>query len=174
MQIKSQRLNFRKYNDADFDYLFSLLSDPEMVRYIGEGQSRDREETKAFLEWIYDTYNTGADMGLMVLEDKENNQTVGHAGLVPQTINGVDELEIGYWISREHWGKGYATEAAKAIREYGRENLGNGRFISLIQPENMASRKVAVKLGMSLEKKIELRGQNVHIYSVIGVRPSIR
>ncbi|MGM0829084.1 MAG: GNAT family N-acetyltransferase [Bacillota bacterium] len=47
-EIKSQRLNFRKYNDGDFDYLFSLLSDPEMVRYIGEGQTRDREETKAF------------------------------------------------------------------------------------------------------------------------------
>ncbi|MGM0866727.1 MAG: GNAT family N-acetyltransferase [Bacillota bacterium] len=102
----------------------------------------------------------------MVLEDKENNQTIGHAGLVPQTINGVDELEIGYWISREHWGKGYATEAAKALREYGRKNLGKRRFISLIQPENMATRKVAVKLGMSLEKKIELRGQNVHIYSI--------
>ncbi|MGM0830233.1 MAG: hypothetical protein ACQEU4_18580 [Bacillota bacterium] len=63
MQIKSQRLNFCKYNDADFDYIFSLLSDPEMVRYIGECQSRDREETKAFLEWIYDTYNTGATWG---------------------------------------------------------------------------------------------------------------
>ncbi|CAG9622694.1 GNAT family N-acetyltransferase [Sutcliffiella rhizosphaerae] len=165
MQIKSQRLNFRKYNDGDFDYLFSLLSDPETVRYIGEGQTRDRVGTQQFLERIYHTYNVGKDMGLMVLQDKDNNQPIGHAGLVPQTINGVDEIEIGYWISREHWGKGYATEAATALRDYGCKNLGKERYISLIQPENMASIKVAGKLGMSLEKEIELRGQKVQIYS---------
>lgn len=166
MKIKSERLNFRKYNDDDFDYLFSLLSDPEMVRYIGEGKTRDREGTKDFLEWIYDTYNAGTDIGLMVLEDKESNQPIGHAGIVPQKISGVDELEIGYWISREHWGKGYATEAAKALRDYGRDHLGKERFIALIQPGNVVSIKVASKLGMNLENKVVLRGQNVHIYSI--------
>jgi RimJ/RimL family protein N-acetyltransferase len=164
--IQAQRLKFRKYKDDDFDYLYSLFSDPEMVRYIGEGKTRDREGTRNFLEWIYSTYKVGPDMGLMVLVDKDDNNPIGHAGLVPQTIDGAEELEIGYWISRKHWGKGYATEAAKALRDYGRKNLGKERFIALIQPENVASKRVANKLGMNLEKEIILGGQNVHIYSI--------
>ncbi|RPF52055.1 ribosomal-protein-alanine N-acetyltransferase [Aquisalibacillus elongatus] len=165
MHIKSERLNFRKYNEDDLDFLYLLLSDPDMVKHIGEGKTRDIEGTRQFLEWIYHTYRLSADLGLMVLQHKENNQPIGHAGLVPQTINGVAEIEIGYWIARKHWGKGYATEAAEALKDFGQNNLGKERFISLIQPENIASRKVASKIGMSLEKEIQLKGQDVQIYS---------
>ncbi|MEI5908066.1 GNAT family N-acetyltransferase [Bacillus spongiae] len=166
MRIISQRLQFRKYNEEDINFLFSLLSDPEMVRYIGEGKTRDKEGTKKFLDWIYSTYKVGTGLGLMVLEEKENNNPIGHAGLVPQTVDGAEELEIGYWISRKYWGKGYATEAAKSLMDYGYSNLGKRKFIALIQPDNEASKKVANKLEMKLEKKVILGGQSVHVHSI--------
>ncbi|SFG31818.1 Protein N-acetyltransferase, RimJ/RimL family [Halobacillus alkaliphilus] len=165
MNFETQRLKFRKYNDDDFDYLFSLLSDPEMVRYIGDGNTKDAKSTTDFLKWIYSTYDDGPDRGLMVLENKEDNTRIGHAGLVPQTVNGVDVLEIGYWISRKHWGKGYATEAAKALKNYGLIDLGEDRLVSLIQPNNMASKMVAIKIGMGFDKEIVLGNQKVHIHS---------
>ncbi|MFC7393358.1 GNAT family N-acetyltransferase [Scopulibacillus cellulosilyticus] len=166
MLIASERLLFRSYNDDDFDFLMSLLSDPEMVRFIGNGKTRDKNGGEKFLDWIYSTYKFGKDMGLMVLTRIEDDTPIGHAGLVPQTINDKEEIEIGYWISRKYWGKGYATEAARSLKDYGTKSLDIKRFIALIQPENLASRKVANKIGMHLEKKIVLDSQDVNVYSV--------
>ena len=166
MAIQSETLLFRPYHDEDFDFLASLLSDPEMVRFIGNGQTRDRNGAKKFLDWIYSTYEFGSDLGLMVLVKKDDNVPIGHAGLVPQTIDGIEEIEIGYWIARDFWGQGYATEAALALRDHGIHQLGKRRFIALIQPGNAASRRVAKKIGMHLEKEIKLSGQDVCVYSI--------
>ncbi len=166
MPIESKRLKFRLYRDEDFDFLVSMLSDPEMVRFIGNGQVRDREGAKRFLDWIYSTYENGSDMGLMILMNKNENVPIGHAGLVPQKIEGRKEIEIGYWISHRYWRQGYATESALALRNYGSHQLGIQRFISLIQPGNIASRRVAEIIGMSVEKEIILAGQDVCLYSI--------
>ncbi|MEW9502794.1 GNAT family N-acetyltransferase [Jeotgalibacillus marinus] len=166
MKLHSERLLFRPYNDKDFEFIVSLLSDPEMVRFIGNGQIRDRNGAKIFLDRIYTTYESGSDRGLMVLVRKYDNIPIGHAGLVPQTIDGVEEMEIGYWIARKHWGQGYATEAAKALLDHGIRRFGKQRFISLIQPRNLASRQVANNIGMKIEKEIVCLGQDVYVYSI--------
>ncbi|TWT13220.1 GNAT family N-acetyltransferase [Planomicrobium sp. CPCC 101079] len=165
MTIQTARLLMRPYQDEDFDFLCSLFSDPEVVRFIGNGQTRNRDGAMEFLYWIYRSYKTNPKLGLRVLVRKEDGKLVGHAGLVPQTINGSEELEIGYWVAREYWGQGYATEAAAALKEYGSRQLGKKRFVSLIQPENAASRKVAERIGMELEKEITLAGRKVCVYS---------
>ncbi|ASK64461.1 GNAT family N-acetyltransferase [Virgibacillus phasianinus] len=167
LPIVSERLLFRPYNDNDFDFIMSLLSDPEVVRFIGNGKTRDKAEGIDFLNWIYRTYELGEDLGLLALVNKENDTLIGHAGLVPQTIEGNQEIEIGYWISHKHWGKGYATESAKALLEYGNKYLDKQRFISLIQPDNLASQKVAKKIGMGLDREIVLGGKDVHVYSTV-------
>ncbi|RFU67036.1 GNAT family N-acetyltransferase [Bacillus sp. V59.32b] len=163
MTILSERLYFQPYEEKDFEFLFSLLSDPKMVQYIGNGQTRNG--AKKFLDWIYCTYEAGPDLGLMVLVRKEDNTPIGHAGLVPQVIDREEEIEIGYWIAQDYWGKGYATEAAKALRDHGINQLGKKRLIALIQPGNLASREVAKKIGMNCEKEIVLSGQHVCVYS---------
>ncbi|GAA0418094.1 GNAT family N-acetyltransferase [Virgibacillus salarius] len=163
--LSSQRLLFRRYDNNDFPFLMSLLSDPAVIQFIGNGKPRDENEGKKFLSWIYRTYESNKNMGLMVLVNKADNTLIGHAGLVPQTIDSKEEIEIGYWISREHWGKGYATEAAHTLLEHGTKHLQHERFIALIQPDNFASQHVAQKIGMSLDKKLVLNGQDVHVYS---------
>jgi RimJ/RimL family protein N-acetyltransferase len=168
MTIQTDRLELRPYHDGDFEFLCSLFSDPEVVRFIGNGQTRDRDGAMQFLYWVYQSYKSDPKLGLRVLVRKKDQQLVGHAGLVPQTVDGSEELEIGYWIAREHWGQGYATEAAKALKDYGRKKLGMERFVSLIQPENVASRKVAERIGMELEKEIMMAGREVCIYASDG------
>ncbi|MGP4108928.1 GNAT family N-acetyltransferase [Virgibacillus sp. L01] len=167
MPIASERLLFRPYNDNDFKFLMSLLSDPEVMRFIGDGETKDTDSGKDFLDWIYSTYEFGENMGLLVLVDKEDRSLVGHAGLVPQTIEGNKEIEIGYWISRKHWGKGYATESAKTLLEYGIKLLDRQRYIALIQPDNVVSIKIAKKIGMELDKNIVLGEQDVQVYSTV-------
>lgn len=165
LAITSERMLFRQYNDDDFDFLMSLLSDPEVVKFIGNGETRDENSGKEFLNWIYSTYEFDENIGLMLLLHKEDNTLIGYAGLVPQIIDGNQEMEVGYWISRKYWGKGYATEAAKALLHYGDKQLDNQRFISLIQPNHISSQNVARKIGMALDKEIVLGGRIVNLYS---------
>ncbi|EIT87110.1 acetyltransferase [Fictibacillus macauensis ZFHKF-1] len=165
MNIQSDALLFRHYQDEDFDFLYSLVGNPEMVTYIGDGHPRDRIGAKKFLDWIYQTYNRSTHLGLMVLVRKEDGVSVGHAGIVPQIIHGVEEFEIGYWIAKEYWGKGYATEAALALRNYGEMHVQKQRFISLIQPANIASQKVAKKIGMILEKELTIGNRPVYLFA---------
>lgn len=165
-KLETARLEFRKYRDEDFNFLYSLLADPEVVRFIGNGQVRSRNGALEFMYWIYRSYRENPELGLRLLIRKEDGAPVGHAGLVKQTIEGIDELEIGYWIAKEYWGQGYAAEAAAALRDYGLEQLGQKRLISLIQPGNTASRKVAERTGMALEKEIQLSGKDVCVYAL--------
>lgn len=166
MYIQSERLKFRPYRDEDFHFLWSLLSDPEMIRYIGKGQTRDRSEALEFLYWIYRSYQENSQSGLLLLVRKADGRRIGHAGLVAQTIEEVDELEIGYWVAREFWGQGYAKEAAEALRDYGLNQLGRNRLISLIQRDNRASQKVAQHIGMAVEKEIDLSGKKVCVFAI--------
>ncbi|MGE6256950.1 GNAT family N-acetyltransferase [Heyndrickxia sporothermodurans] len=164
MEILSERLLLRPYNDNDLDFLESLLANPNIVRYIGNGQTRDEEGVKKFLDWIYYTYSLNANYGLKLILEKGSNKRIGHAGLVPQIINGKEEIEIGYWISQEYWGRGFATEAARGLKNYGKNKLQIGKMIALIQKDNSASQKVAKKIGMRLEKEIILDGKDVFVY----------
>ncbi|MDI2586252.1 GNAT family N-acetyltransferase [Psychrobacillus sp. NEAU-3TGS] len=165
MEFTSERLLFRSYTQDDFDFLYGMLSDPDMVCYIGNGETRDLKGAEVFLEWIYSQYEMNSEYGLKVVVRKEDNVPVGHAGIVPQKVKGKDELEVGYWIAKKYWGNGYASEAAKAFLHRGEKQLGVDRFISLIQQGNKASRKVAAKNGMSVEAEIIFKGHNVYVYS---------
>lgn len=123
MTLESARLTLRQYTEKDLPFLASMLSDPDMVRYIGNGQTRDQEGARRFFNRILESYTSGQDLGLRVIIRKEDNMTIGHAGLVPQRIDHQKEIEIGYWIARDYWGHGFATEIASALKKHALEDL---------------------------------------------------
>lgn len=162
--FSSDRLTFRSYTEADLKFLYSMLSDETIMKFIGNGMTRNQEEAVNFLQWIFQHYEQNDEYGLKLLVHKKDGVPIGHAGIVPQVIEGREELEIGYWIAREHWGNGYASEAAETLLERGLNQLGERRFIAIVQKANIASRKVAVKTGMKLEKEILLGNKQVCLY----------
>lgn len=166
MDIQTERLSFRKYRDDDFEFLRSLLANPEVVRFIGNGNTRNRDGALEFLYWIYRSYRETPEIGLRIMIAADSGQRIGHAGLVNQQVEGKEEVEIGYWIAPEYWGQGYAKEAASAIRDHAIHELGKKRLISLIQPGNAASKKVAQYVGMSLDKEIVMGGKDVCVYAL--------
>ncbi len=104
-------------------------------------------------------------MGFFACELKETGEFVGICGLLEQkNVEGKDEIEVGYLFVRDHWGKGYATEAARACMEYGFHKMGCNRIISLIDPENSASIRVAEKNGLVKEKVTIFKGRTACIY----------
>lgn len=113
-------------------------------------------QCKSLEEWVIPSYKNG--LGLFVLIEKETGTRIGHAGLVKQKIDGKEEIEIGYWLLPQYWGKGYAKEAAAAFRDYGFQALRMNKLISLINPNHPASIFVARKTGLSYEKTTSFHG----------------
>jgi [ribosomal protein S5]-alanine N-acetyltransferase len=104
-------------------------------------------------------------IGFFVCELKETGEFVGICGLLEQKdVDGKNEIEVGYLFVRDHWGKGYATEAALACMEYGFHKLGYDRIISLIDPKNTASIRVAEKNELVKEKVTIFKGHTACIY----------
>jgi ribosomal-protein-alanine N-acetyltransferase len=136
----------------DLDSLFALYRDPEIRRYFPEG-TLNYEETKEELVWFLNGHPQHPELGLWATILKENNRFIGRCGLLPWTIDGRPEVEVAYLIAKEYWGQGLGTEAAQGILDYGFEKLGLSRLICLIDAENLASIKVAKKIGMAFEKE---------------------
>lgn len=91
---------------------------------------------------------------------------IGDCGPVWQEVEGMRELEIGYHIRRDHWGRGYATEAARAAMAYAFEKFPVERLISLIRPENLPSRRVAEKNGLVIDREIDWKGIRHFVYAI--------
>lgn len=164
--LETQRLGFRPYTKQDLDFLTSMTSDPSTMQYIGDGAILDKAKTIEKLEKFMSRYGEGEGIGLMLAVRKEDGVPVGHAGLIPQIIEGTPETEVGYWISSDFRGQGYASEAAMGWRDYGFDVLGKQRLVSIIKFENLASIGVARKNGMSYEKAITFSGQHAALYAI--------
>ena len=150
--LETQRLILRHQVLEDLDDLWTLYCDPEIIKYIPD-VPRTREEAKEELEWHMHGHPKNPQLGLWATIHKETGKFIGRCGLLPWTIDGQNEVEVAYTIAREYWGQGLATEAAQAILNYGFEKLNLSRLICLIDPENIASQKVAEKIGMTFEKE---------------------
>jgi RimJ/RimL family protein N-acetyltransferase len=150
--LETKRLILRRQVIEDLDDLWALYCNPEITRYIPDAP-RSREEAKEELEWHMNGHPRNRELGLWATIRKKTGKFIGRCGLLPWTINGQNEVEVAYTIAQEYWGQGLATEAAQAILNYGFEKLHLSRLISLIDSENVASQKVAEKIGMSFEKE---------------------
>lgn len=98
---------------------------------------------------------------------KSSGELVGDCGLTVQDVDGQSEIEIGYHVRRDLWGQGLATETARACRDYGFERLPIEQLISLIRPENLPSRRVPEKNGMTVSKEV-MRQSLLHLVYAIG------
>ena len=96
--------------------------------------------------------------GLWLVAERESQTPVGQIGLVMQEVEGATEPEIGYLVHRPFWRRGYASEAARAVREYAFGALGRSKVISLIRPENLPSQGVARSLGMAAQREVDFKG----------------
>jgi len=164
--LQTKRLRFRNYTNADFYFLKGLLQSKDMMRYIGDGQTRNDAEVEQFLTWIYTHYRENEETGLKIIENRKTGEPIGHAGIVPQVINGESHYEIGYWIAKAYWGQGFATEAAEAIKQYAQEEMHLTELIAIIQPGNAPSKRIAETIGMHLAQEDVLNGQEVCIYKL--------
>jgi [ribosomal protein S5]-alanine N-acetyltransferase len=161
--LHTPRLSLREFEFEDVDALASILSDAETMRYYPMPFDR-----AAVADWIQRNRTRYANdgFGLWAMILKASFELIGDCGLVRQTVDGLDEIEIGYHVRRDLWGQGYASEAARACRDFGFANLKVDRLISLIRPENMQSRRVAEKNGMTIWKEVTRANLLHYVYAI--------
>jgi ribosomal-protein-alanine N-acetyltransferase len=161
--LQTQRLSLREFELEDVDALAAILSDPETMRYYPMPFDR-----AAVVDWILRNRTRYANdgFGLWAMILKATGDLIGDCGLVRQSVDGLDEIEIGYHVRRDLWGQGYASEAARACRDYGFSSLKVDRLISLIRPENLQSRRVAEKNGMTIWKETTRANLLHYVYAI--------
>ncbi|MDL4841815.1 GNAT family N-acetyltransferase [Aquibacillus rhizosphaerae] len=159
--LETPRLLFREMHMGDVENLMMIFSDPIAMKFYPE--VKNEEETIRWIVWTLNNYRRFG-VGMWVVENKITGDFLGQCGLVPQKVDERVEMEIGYLFVKKEWGKGYATEAAKACRDYGLYTLRVEKMVSLIDPQNNSSLKVATRIGMSREKIIKKRGRDLFLY----------
>jgi RimJ/RimL family protein N-acetyltransferase len=170
VELETARLVLRRPTEEDADAFAEAATDPEVMRYIGDGGVGTREGSLHAIR-RYRRFWEEDGFGMFVLVRNEDRVVVGRAGL--QAWNPVDwrtgarteigptaEIEIGWILARRHWGQGYATEAALALRDLAFQELGISRLISLIHPLNRASVRVAEKIGERYEQQVTTAAGN--------------
>ncbi|AEM69551.1 GCN5-related N-acetyltransferase [Allomuricauda ruestringensis DSM 13258] len=164
----SERLIFRKLTASDFDDWLPFYHNPKSTQFW-EGLPTD--PVKACREQfnrVFERYENdlGGMNALISKESGESGELVGICGLLVQTVDNVQELEIGYSILPKHWLQGYAIEAAQKCKKHAFDNSFSDSLISIIHVDNVLSQKVAKKNGMCLDKTTTYKDNPVHIFRV--------
>jgi len=161
--LQTERMVLSRMERADVDDLMGIFSDPVAMRYYPN--TKGRQEAEEWVRWTLESYRDHG-FGLWMAMLKSTGEFAGQCGLTVQDVEGKNEVEIAYLFLRKYWGRGLATEEASAARDHGFNTLGYERLISLIDPGNLASRRVAAKVGLTLENKVEKWGKRICVYAI--------
>ena len=160
--METERLILRHFLPDDADALALVLCDPETMKHYPAPIDRD-----GIQQWIERNLRRYAvdGVGLWAMLLKATGEVISDCGIVRQQVDGECVYEIGYHLRRDFWGQGLATESAIACREWGFANLKADRLVSLIRPDNVPSRRVAERNGMTLWKEVNWRGVRHYVYA---------
>jgi RimJ/RimL family protein N-acetyltransferase len=170
---ETRRLLLREFTMDDLETLVAMHSDPEVCRFIGG--VRSPEQSRHNLEqWIAAYQRDGVSKWAVVVRD--TGELIGRCGFTPENFEGTTDWELGWTFARAFWGKGYATEAAAAAMDYWFRVLQKPHVISLIRPGNVASVRVAERLGMKYDRRVLWNGAEADLFmlnypSTAGNRP---
>ncbi|MEU7165298.1 GNAT family N-acetyltransferase [Streptomyces morookaense] len=160
------RLTLRRWREDDLDAMAEINSDPEVMRWIGDGSVQDREQTAARIA-VWERAWEELGVGLFAVECRDTGRLAGFTGLsVPLFLPEVlPAVEIGWRLGRPFWGRGLATEAARAALDFALRERGLARIVSIHTVGNEASERVMRKLGMRMERETvhPLSGRRVRV-----------
>ncbi|MGO2358276.1 MAG: GNAT family N-acetyltransferase [Mesonia sp.] len=165
-QQESERLIFRKLTEQDIPSWAEFFVNNDRLQFFNFDLSKSKEALAE--EWIQiqlKRYQNN-QFGHLAAELKTDGTFIGIAGLLPKQLKGKPEYEVAYSLKPAYWGKGYGTEMATCIKDFGFKNMDVKRLISMISFGNEASIKVAKKNGMQLLFDTEFEGELLHIFGI--------
>jgi RimJ/RimL family protein N-acetyltransferase len=167
-ELRTERLILRHFTPKDDSALHQAVFSDAEAMHFGDGP-QSLEWTRAWIQHCQQDYYEARGYGPLAVIERSTRRLIGYCGLFYfSDVNGQPEVELGYRLARGVWGQGYATEAAIAVRDYATTTLGMNRLIAIIDPSNIASIRVAEKLGMRFESEVMLEGYTYpdHVYAL--------
>lgn len=161
-ELVTDRLLLRGFEPRDADAYAAMMADPEVTRFLGNGQPLDYVAAWRQLALVIGHW-TLRGFGLWAVEERTTGALLGRVGCLEPP--GWPGFEIGWVLARPYWRNGYATEAARVALRYARDVLARDRIISIIRPDNAASIRVAERLGAASEGFITLHGAPTLVYA---------
>lgn len=161
--LETERLCFRPFTMEDLPMLIEQRADPDMNKYLGGPDLQNPEFLSKRIKFYISSWETHG-FGSCVMVWKESGAMIGSAGIQP--LDGTDDIEVGYNMIKEFWGRGIGTEAARAWMDFGFRKKGLERIVAVAQLENEASIHIMKKLGMSYEKTEEHWGLECAFYGI--------
>lgn len=166
----SARLTFRELSSCDVEALQVIFSDPVAMQFYPD--TKNREETRGWIDRCIVNYERFGHCFWAVL--LKTGEFIGQCGILYQNLRDRPENEIGYMLQPQFWGRGYATEAACACRDWAFTHFGYSEVISYIDPRNARSIAVAKRMGMTLQQSLAAhennQGKALDVYSVAMVQ----
>jgi RimJ/RimL family protein N-acetyltransferase len=161
-QLETERLILRGFADKDLDAYAEMCADPEVMRFLG-GQTLSRSEAWRNMATIIGHWHLRG-YGFWAVTVRSTGEAIGRIGCWQP--EGWPGFEVGWTLRRAYWGCGYATEAAKASMNYGFTELKQSQIISLIDPQNHPSQRVAERLGATVRGNTQIFDHEVLIYAI--------
>ena len=167
MMLETPRLILRPFTTEDLDRMAELMVNKDFMRFSMGPLTR--EQTQAFLDKVIGWDRDGLPSQFAMIF-RSSGALGGYCGFFHHEVDGKMEIEIGYRLDSNFWNRGLTTEAARAVRDHGFRDLKLDYVISLIHPENIPSRRVAEKNGMTLERETTFRDFRTFVFSITRQR----
>lgn len=164
--LTTSRCTLRPFTQEDAENLIPILGAEAVMRYSMTG-AMDLPTIRATIDTWISLYEQHGFSPLAVMH---NNMLIGYAGLDLRVVEGIEQVQITFRLAESHWGQGFATELAIAIRDYAFNKLQLSEIIAIIDPENQASIRTISKIGMKFEKAVIYGGLLLHVYKVAVLR----
>jgi len=159
---ETERLLIRELGEGDTPALSKILGDPSVMEFSRNG-ALSEADTAGFIEWCAGHYREHG-YGQWALVEKSSGALIGFCGLSRTTVDSVDEVEVAYRLARAHWGRGLASEAARAVLAQGFSELGIEAIVGIVSPRHLASIRVLEKIGFRSFSETRYSGWDVRVY----------
>jgi RimJ/RimL family protein N-acetyltransferase len=160
--LTTERLLLRMLTIHDFEEYAAIHTDPEVTKFTTRTHL-DRMESWRHLAMIVGHWHLRG-FGMWGVFEKDSGRLVGRVGFYQP--DGWPDFELGWTMGRASWGKGYATEAARRCVEFAFAEMGRDHLISLIDPLNVASIRVAERIGETLQREVTIQGHQLLVYGI--------
>jgi RimJ/RimL family protein N-acetyltransferase len=159
--LETERLLLRQLSTEDAEFILELLNEPSFIHNIGDRGIRTIDGAISYLLNGPVASYAKNGFGLYLVQLKETNESIGMCGLIKRDT--LEDVDIGYAFLPRFWSKGYAFEAAQAVKEYAKTVIGLHRIVAIVDPKNEASIRVLQKIGLQFEKMMKLSEDDIEL-----------
>jgi ribosomal-protein-alanine N-acetyltransferase len=162
-QIETERLLLRMYRSEELETVYHLCTDADVARFFPFSHEIKKEDVLTSLPRRTERWRTQG-FGQLGVFNKADEKLIGYCGM--QYLDNTEDVEIYYGLFKDWWGKGLATEAAKAVLRFGFEEVKLKRVVAVTHPENAPSHKVLLRLGLKQEENAHFYNTDVSYFTI--------